>query len=62
MWRAAWTPPQPRYVGGVMAKYAALVSSASDGAVTTGRRMTDAAARPAPSVAVVAEPSPITGG
>ena len=29
----------PRYTGGVMAKYAALVSSASEGAVTTGRRM-----------------------
>jgi hypothetical protein len=28
----------------VMAKYAALVSSASSGAVTTGQRMTDALA------------------
>jgi dihydroxy-acid dehydratase len=37
--RAAWTAPAPRYRGGVMAKYAALVSSASHGAVTTGRRM-----------------------
>jgi dihydroxy-acid dehydratase len=36
---AHWSPPQPRYAGGVMAKYAALVSSASLGAVTTGRRM-----------------------
>jgi dihydroxy-acid dehydratase len=60
--RAAWTPPQARYAGGVMAKYAALVSSASEGAVTTGRRMTDAAARTTAAVAVVAEPSPITGG
>ena len=34
--RAAWPPPAPRYPGGVMAKYAALVSSASEGAVTTG--------------------------
>jgi hypothetical protein len=34
--RAAWTPPAPRYTGGVMAKYAALVSSASEGAVTRG--------------------------
>ena len=34
-----WAPPPPRYTGGVMAKYAAQVSSASDGAVTTGRRM-----------------------
>jgi dihydroxy-acid dehydratase len=36
--RAAWRPPAPRYLGGVMAKYAALVSSASDGAITTGAR------------------------
>ncbi len=32
--RAAWKPPEPRYRAGVMAKYAASVSSASDGAVT----------------------------
>jgi dihydroxy-acid dehydratase len=32
--RAAWTPPPPRYPSGVMAKYAALVSSASEGAIT----------------------------
>ena len=37
--RAAWTPPAPRYPGGVFAKYAALVSSASEGAITTGARM-----------------------
>ncbi len=30
---AGWTPP-PRYTGGVFAKYAALVSSAAEGAVT----------------------------
>ena len=41
--RAAWTPPPPRHRGGVMAKYAALVSSASEGAITTG----SAAAGPA---------------
>jgi len=29
-----WTPPKARYVSGVMAKYAYLVSSAADGAVT----------------------------
>ncbi len=29
-----WTPPKPRYQHGVFAKYAALVSSASEGAVT----------------------------
>jgi dihydroxy-acid dehydratase len=29
-----WRPPAPRYTSGVMAKYAALVSSASEGAVT----------------------------
>jgi dihydroxy-acid dehydratase len=31
---AAWTPPKPRYTSGVFAKYAALVSSAADGAIT----------------------------
>jgi dihydroxy-acid dehydratase len=44
-----WARPAPHYRGGVMAKYAALVGSASDGAVTTGPRMTaslDANARP----------------
>ena len=29
-----WTPPAPRYTRGVMAKYAKLVSSASEGAIT----------------------------
>ena len=37
---ARWSAPPPRYAGGVMAKYAALVGSASEGAVTTGPRMT----------------------
>lgn len=32
---AAWSPPPARYPGGVMAKYAAQVSSASVGAVTS---------------------------
>jgi len=32
--RAEWKPPTPKYTSGVMAKYAKLVSSASDGAVT----------------------------
>jgi len=32
--RAAWVPPTPRYTTGVFAKYAAMVSSASQGAVT----------------------------
>jgi dihydroxy-acid dehydratase len=31
---AAWKPPAPRYTSGVFAKYVALVSSASDGAIT----------------------------
>jgi dihydroxy-acid dehydratase len=31
---AAWEPPEARYADGVLAKYAALVSSASEGAVT----------------------------
>jgi dihydroxy-acid dehydratase len=34
--RARWTPPAPHYTSGVMAKYAALVSSASEGAITNG--------------------------
>ena len=34
--RARWTPPEPRYTTGVFAKYAAMVSSASEGAVTSG--------------------------
>jgi len=31
---AQWSEPEPRFATGVMAKYAALVSSASEGAVT----------------------------
>jgi len=31
---AGWTEPKPRYTSGVFAKYAALVSSASEGAIT----------------------------
>ena len=30
----AWSPPEPRYETGVLAKYARLVSSASEGAIT----------------------------
>ena len=33
--REAWTPPPIKYERGVMAKYAKLVSSASQGAVTS---------------------------
>jgi dihydroxy-acid dehydratase len=36
--RSGWSPPAPRYTSGVMAKYARLVSSASEGAITTGSR------------------------
>jgi dihydroxy-acid dehydratase len=32
--RAGWSPPEPRYTTGVLAKYATLVGSASKGAVT----------------------------
>jgi dihydroxy-acid dehydratase len=35
--QAGWTAPEPRYKTGVMAKYAALVSSASQGAITNPR-------------------------
>jgi len=31
---ADWAPPAPRYTSGVFVKYAALVSSASEGAIT----------------------------
>jgi dihydroxy-acid dehydratase len=34
---ARWTAPAPRYTTGVFAKYAALVSSASEGAITRPR-------------------------
>jgi dihydroxy-acid dehydratase len=43
--RRGWVAPEPGYRGGVMAKYAALVSSASSGAVTTAERMNGALAR-----------------
>ena len=53
----AWSPPEPRYKTGVLAKYARLVSSASEGAVTrpvgvvsavteTGRRAVVATSAP----------------
>jgi len=32
--RAAWTPPEPKYKSGVLAKYAKLTRQADDGAVT----------------------------
>jgi len=37
--RARWTPPEPRYRTGALAKYAALVSSASEGAITNGAQL-----------------------
>ncbi len=43
--RARWKPRPPNYGGGVMAKYAALVSTASEGAVTTGSRLSALLAR-----------------
>jgi dihydroxy-acid dehydratase len=43
--RGRWTPPAPRYRNGVMAKYAAMVSSASLGAVTTGSRLAEQLSR-----------------
>jgi dihydroxy-acid dehydratase len=45
--RARWTPPAPRYPSGAFAKYAALVSSASEGAITSNGRLRAAlASRP----------------
>jgi dihydroxy-acid dehydratase len=44
---AAWRPPRPRYASGVFAKYAALVSSAAEGAVAVAfGNGTPAARRP----------------
>ena len=43
--RARWSPPAPRYTTGALAKYAALVSSASEGAITSGAPMRAALAR-----------------
>ncbi len=34
-----WRPPAPRYPAGVFAKYAALVTSAAEGAITTAARL-----------------------
>jgi len=34
--KAEWRPPRPRYISGVLAKYARLVGSATHGAVTDG--------------------------
>jgi dihydroxy-acid dehydratase len=34
---ATWQAPAPRYSWGVMAKYAAAVSSASEGAITVAK-------------------------
>ncbi len=36
---AAWQPPAPHYTSGVFAKYAALVQSASEGAITPAPRL-----------------------
>ncbi|HEX8909315.1 MAG TPA: dihydroxy-acid dehydratase, partial [Anaeromyxobacteraceae bacterium] len=44
----SWQPPPPRYTSGVFAKYAALVSSAAEGAVTRAFPATTRAPRPAP--------------
>jgi len=60
--RSRWTAPSPRYTGGVMAKYAALVSSASDGAVTTGRKLNRAMADPGLAVSDTRVDAVITGG
>ena len=44
---ASWKPPAPRFVNGVMAKYALLVSSSSLGAVTSLPATLAASAQPA---------------
>jgi dihydroxy-acid dehydratase len=60
--RGRWAPPAPRYTTGVMAKYAALVSSASEGAVTTGRRLARAMAEPGLAVSIARSATVISGG
>jgi dihydroxy-acid dehydratase len=60
--RGRWSPPAPHYAGGVMAKYAALVSSASEGAVTTGRRLARAMADPGLAVSEARSDTVISGG
>jgi dihydroxy-acid dehydratase len=60
--RSRWTPPAPRYTTGVMAKYAALVSSASEGAVTTGRRLARAMGDPGLAVSESRSDTVISGG
>jgi dihydroxy-acid dehydratase len=60
--RGRWTAPAPRYTTGVMAKYAALVSSASEGAVTTGRRLARAMAEPGLAVSIARSDTVISGG
>jgi dihydroxy-acid dehydratase len=42
---AAWSPPAPRYASGVFAKYAALVTSAAEGAVTRPPAQVEVAVR-----------------
>jgi dihydroxy-acid dehydratase len=59
--RLEWSPPPPHYRSGVMAKYAALVSSASEGAVTTGRKLSAAMAH-RPMTSVSTSDTVISGG
>ena len=57
--RARWTPPAPRYATGALAKYAALVSPASEGAITSGAALRRAlAARADDAAATGHRPSP----
>ena len=44
--RARWRPPAPRYTGGVLGKYAALVTSAAEGAITRPTEVGAVAPRP----------------
>ena len=60
--RGRWTAPAPRYTTGVMAKYAALVSSASEGAVTTGRRLARAMADPGVAVSEARSDTLVSAG
>ncbi len=44
--KTMWTPPEPRYTTGAFAKYAALVASASQGAVTSRPALTPSSPTP----------------
>ncbi len=53
--RSGWTAPAPRYTHGVFAKYAALVGSASEGAVTSRPSLTPRTSAPTAAASAPAQ-------